>query len=93
LWWPSKEVVDGIVDNCPNLQHLELGSVKYDGEENAALVGSIKSGLKKLAKFKLESILWEQIGRDISKGECGYNLIYQSTQSSTRSLETACTPS
>jgi hypothetical protein len=52
LWRPSKEVVDGIVESCPNLQCLDLRYVKcVDDEEKEVFVGSIKSGLKKLAKF------------------------------------------
>jgi hypothetical protein len=47
LWIPSKEVVDGIVDHCPNLQYLELDGV------NEGLVGTIKNGLTKLAKLKM----------------------------------------
>jgi hypothetical protein len=53
LWRPSKLVVDGIVDYCPNLQYLELEEVKIDEEVEEGLVGSLKSGLTKLAKFKL----------------------------------------
>jgi hypothetical protein len=30
---PSKEVVDGIVDNCPKIQYLELDDVDFDDEE------------------------------------------------------------
>jgi hypothetical protein len=74
LWILSEEVVDGIVDNCTNLHHLELGSVKFDGdEEKAALVGLIKSGLKRLAKFKLneESI---RLGTDWKGYELGVKL-------------------
>jgi hypothetical protein len=47
LWNPSKEVVDGIVEHCPNLQYLDFGSV------NEGLVWTIKNGLTKLAKLTL----------------------------------------
>jgi hypothetical protein len=54
FWRPSKEVVDGIVESCPSLQYLELDAVEFDDdEEKELLVGLIKNGLKKLAKFKL----------------------------------------
>jgi hypothetical protein len=71
---PSKEVVEGIVEHCPNLQYLELVEFDLDDEEEE-LVGSIKSGLKKLAKFKLneESIRlgsdWEGYEWHMSDGE------------------------
>jgi hypothetical protein len=51
LWNPSKEVVVGIVKHCPNLQYLELEVVNE--EVKKGLVGSIKNGLKKLAKLKV----------------------------------------
>jgi hypothetical protein len=44
---PNKEVVDGIFDHCPNHQYLELDGV------NKGLVGTIKNGLTKLAKLKM----------------------------------------
>jgi hypothetical protein len=56
LWKPSKEVVDGIVKHCPNLRYLELGSFdEVDEEVKEVFVGSIRNGLKKLAKFKLDN--------------------------------------
>jgi hypothetical protein len=51
LWRPSKEVVDGIVEHCPNLQYLELEDVDEDVKEG--LVGSLKKGLIKLAKLEV----------------------------------------
>jgi hypothetical protein len=65
LPFPSEEVVDGIVENCPSLQYLDLEDVEFDDEVKEGIVRSIKSGLKKLAKLKLnkESFLlgtdWE----------------------------------
>jgi hypothetical protein len=58
----SKELVDGIVDYCPNLQYLEL-DVEIDEEVNEALMGLLKNGLKKLAKLKVN---WdsERLGTD-----------------------------
>jgi hypothetical protein len=53
LWRASKEVADGIAENCPNLKILEFVDVGVDEEEMALMVGSIKSGLKKLTKFKI----------------------------------------
>jgi hypothetical protein len=50
---PSKEVVDGIVEHCPNLQYLELRKTEMGDEGKEVLVGSIKNGLKKLAKLKI----------------------------------------
>jgi hypothetical protein len=54
LWGPSKKVVNGIGESCPNLRNLELDVVEFD-DEKELFVGSIKSGLKKLAKFKLNN--------------------------------------
>jgi hypothetical protein len=51
LWRPSKEVVDGIVEHCPNLQYLELEEVDEDVKEG--LVGSMKNGLMTLVKLKV----------------------------------------
>jgi hypothetical protein len=53
LWSPSKEVVDGIIEHCPNLQYLELEVGGIEKELKEVLVDSIKYGLKKLAKFKV----------------------------------------
>jgi hypothetical protein len=53
LWRPSKEVVNGIVEYCPNLQYLEL-DVEFDKEVMEGLVGSLKNGLKRLVKLKLD---------------------------------------
>jgi hypothetical protein len=47
LMRPSKEVVDGIIEHCPNLQYLELDRIME------GLAGSLKNGLKRLAKLKL----------------------------------------
>jgi hypothetical protein len=56
LWRPSKEVVDGIVKHCPNLRYLELGSFdEVDEEVKEVFVGSIRNGLKKLAKLKVNN--------------------------------------
>jgi hypothetical protein len=33
LWAPSKEIVDGIVESCPNLQYLELDVADLDDDE------------------------------------------------------------
>jgi hypothetical protein len=55
LWNPSKEVVDGIVEHCPNLQYLEIKDVEFDDEVKEGMVGSIKNGLMKLAKFKVNN--------------------------------------
>jgi hypothetical protein len=54
LWCPSKEVADGIVEHCPNLQYLEVDSLELDEEDTALFVSSLKSGLKKLAKIKID---------------------------------------
>jgi hypothetical protein len=51
LWRPSKEVVDGIVEHCPNLQYLEMKEV--DEEVTDGMVGSLKNGLMKMAKLKV----------------------------------------
>jgi hypothetical protein len=48
LWKPSKEVVDGIVEHCPNLQNLVLDGVEFEKEVKERMVGSIKSELKDL---------------------------------------------
>jgi hypothetical protein len=53
LQGPSEEVVDGIVKHCPNLQCLEIEDVEFDDEVKEGMVRSIKSGLKKLAIFKV----------------------------------------
>jgi hypothetical protein len=53
LWETSSDVVVGIVENCPNLEYLELKEVEIDKEVNEGLVGSTKNGLMKLAKFKV----------------------------------------
>jgi hypothetical protein len=53
LWKPGKEVLDGIVDSCPNLQYLEIEEVEIEEEVKEGLVGSLKNGLKKLAKLKV----------------------------------------
>jgi hypothetical protein len=50
---PSKDVVDGIVESCPYLQYLELDDCICDDEEEEVSAGSIKGGLKKLAKLKV----------------------------------------
>jgi hypothetical protein len=52
---PNEKVVDGIIKHCPNLEYL-LKDVKFDDEVKDGMVRSIKSGLKKLAKFKLDDI-------------------------------------
>jgi hypothetical protein len=44
---PSEQVVDRIVEHCPNLQYLEIERV--DEEEKEGMLRS----LKKLAKFKV----------------------------------------
>jgi hypothetical protein len=43
----SKEVVEGIVEHCQNLQYLKLGFKNED--ETEALVEELKNGLKKLS--------------------------------------------
>jgi hypothetical protein len=53
LWEPSKVVVDGIVEHCPNLQYLEIWLEYKDEIEREGLVGELKNGLKKLAKLKV----------------------------------------
>jgi hypothetical protein len=50
---PSEEVVNGIVEHCPNLQYLEL-DVEFDEEVMEGLVVSLKNGLKRLVKLKLD---------------------------------------
>jgi uncharacterized protein YlzI (FlbEa/FlbD family) len=52
LWEPSKEVVDGIVEYCPNLQYLVL-VLDEDDDEMERMVVSLKNGLKMLAKLKV----------------------------------------
>jgi hypothetical protein len=42
LYEPSKEVVDGIVEYCPNLQYLELESEELDEDETATLERSFE---------------------------------------------------
>jgi hypothetical protein len=60
----GKNLVDGIVDCCPNLQCLILTSVglegevmvgdaRLEGEDLAKLKQSLKQGLKKLMKLNL----------------------------------------
>jgi hypothetical protein len=55
LWSPSKEVVDLIVEYCPNLQYLILGLEDEEWEEDELEQSklSLKSGLKNLAKLKV----------------------------------------
>jgi hypothetical protein len=56
LWRPSKEVLDGIVEYCPNLEYLEVEEV--DEEVTDGMVGSLKSRLMKLVKLKVN---WESV--------------------------------
>jgi hypothetical protein len=46
----SREVVDGILEHCPNLQYLELycDVLDEDAEEMEKFVGLFKNGLKRL---------------------------------------------
>jgi hypothetical protein len=60
---PSKEVVDGIVEYCPNLQYLELDDVEFDEEVKEGLMGSLKYGLKKLAKLEVNDVSF-RLGTD-----------------------------
>jgi hypothetical protein len=53
LWYPSKEVVDEIIEQCPNLQYLWLEFVELEEGAQEELVGSLKDGLKKLAKLQI----------------------------------------
>jgi hypothetical protein len=48
---PSKEVVDGIVENCPNLNYLVLEEVELEEEDLAELKQSLM--FKTLAKLKV----------------------------------------
>jgi hypothetical protein len=50
---PSKEVVYGIVESCPNLHYLNLEGLELDEEDLAELKQSLKNGLKRLAKLKV----------------------------------------
>jgi hypothetical protein len=49
---PSEQVVDRIVEHCPNLQYLEIERVDQEVKD-AFKMRSIKVGLMKLAKFKV----------------------------------------
>jgi hypothetical protein len=51
---PILDAVSEIIEHCPNLHMLDLGWSEWNDVTNAADVGeSLKSGLKKLAKLKL----------------------------------------
>jgi hypothetical protein len=42
-----------IVEHCPNLQYLDLDGVEFDAKVKEGLLGSLKSGLMRLAKLKV----------------------------------------
>jgi hypothetical protein len=48
-------VVDGIVESCPNLKYLtlEFEDLEWEDEDLPELKRSLKLGLKKLAKLKV----------------------------------------
>jgi hypothetical protein len=56
LYKPSKEIVDGIIEECPDLQYLtlDLGVEDLEDEVKEEIVRSLKGGLKKLAKLEVD---------------------------------------
>jgi hypothetical protein len=57
LWEPSREVVDGIAENCPDLRDLHVRLDEADKGDRDLIRLSFKNGLKKLAKLFVNGLV------------------------------------
>jgi hypothetical protein len=54
LWDATCGLAAFIVEHCPNIQYLDLRGLDEEDGDMALLVGTIKNGLKKLAKIEVD---------------------------------------